>query len=69
MLLPGKTPAESRVLRLPHDLDEQEAYRQVTAIVAGLRAARHDHSMEDVLEALAEHGFTPVELVVGPAPD
>lgn len=66
MLLPGKTLIESQVVRLPHDCDEHEAYRCVTEAIAGLRASDPDHTATDVLEALAERGFSPVELVVGP---
>lgn len=67
MLLPGRTPAESRVVRLPHDLDEREAYRRVAGFLRALKETDPEHAAEDALEALAEHGFSPVELVVGPA--
>lgn len=67
MLLPGRTPVEARVVRLPHDLEEQEAYRRVAGIMAELRRSNAGYSKEDLPEALAEHGFSPVELIVGPA--
>jgi len=69
MVLPSKDPARILLVTVPEDLGEQESYRLVTGVVAEVEMAAGDEGLDDVKEALEEHGFEPVEFVLGPALD
>jgi len=66
MVLPAKHFEQLRVLRMPEDMEEHEAFRHATGVIAGVQEDNADCHWEDVAEALEEHGFEAVEFVLGP---
>jgi hypothetical protein len=66
MVLPAKHFEHVRVLSMPEDMEEHEAFRHVTGVIASVQESNADCSWEDVAEALEEHGFEAVEFVLGP---
>jgi hypothetical protein len=55
----------SRLLEVPDDYREQEAYRHVTGIIATVE--EDGGSIEDIIEALEARGFRSLEFSLGPA--
>ncbi len=67
ILLPGQRPEETRLLRIPADYSDLDAYRRVTAIIARCQTdATEGGSIAPCLEALADDGFEEVDVVIGP---
>ena len=69
MLLPSKEPSDIRLISIPDDLKEQEAYRHATGIIAAIEESQSDWQWSDIEDALEEHGFQLVEYIMGPALD
>jgi hypothetical protein len=69
MVLPSVEFKRIRVVRIPDDLDANEAYRFATGIIAQAEESKQDYSWEDISEALESRGFEPVEILVGPTLD
>jgi len=69
MLLPAKDPAKARLLRMPEDMEEHEAFRCVTGVIGEVQDAAADWEWEDVLDALEINGFTSVDFILGPELD
>ncbi|MES9870152.1 MAG: hypothetical protein ABW082_09160 [Sedimenticola sp.] len=67
MVLQSADPEKTRLVRIPADMDEQEAYRHATGVIAAVQEANANCSWEDVEDALDDHGFQAVEFVIGPA--
>ena len=53
---------------MPEDLEEHEAYRYVTGIIAKVEEAP-DYIWNDVLELLEDRGFESVDFIHGPSLD
>jgi len=66
MVLPGNEPEKSRLVRIPDDMKEQEAYRHATGVIAAVQEADSNCSWEEVMDALEERGFEAVEFTLGP---
>jgi hypothetical protein len=64
MLLPAKTAEQYRLLEIPSDYEEHEAYRHVTGIIAAVE--EQDGSIDDIIEALEIKGFVEVNVLLGP---
>jgi hypothetical protein len=69
MVLPSSRYDEIRLVKVPKDLDTNEAYRFATGIIAQAEEANSDYRWEDIAEALEARGFEPVEAMIGPALD
>ena len=68
MILPADKPEDIRLIRIPDDFEEHEAYRHVTGMIAKVEE-QEDYDWEDVLDMLEEHGFEAVDFVLGPSLD
>ena len=68
MILPAAKPEDIRLIRIPDDFEEHEAYRHVTGMIAKVEE-QADYDWEDVLDMLEEHGFEAVDFVLGPSLD
>ena len=66
ILLPGADNKSCRILRMPEDMDDHEAFRNVTGIIAGLEERDGVVNPEDLDDALEDHGFVSVDYIVGP---
>jgi len=69
MVLPSVEFKRIRVVRIPDDLDTNEAYRFATGIIAQAEESNDDYAWEDISEALEGRGFEPVDVLIGPTLD
>ena len=69
MVLPATNHTAIRLIRVPPDFEAHEAYRHVTGLIASVEEEDPDYSWEDIESVLDEHGFEPVEFMLGPALD
>lgn len=69
MILPSKSPEQIRLVGIPEDMHEQEAYRHATGVIAAAEEANPNYTWEDIEDALDDQGFLSVEFVLGPALD
>ena len=68
MILYANEPENIRLIQIPDDFEEHEAYRYVTGIIA---KAEEDSecTWDDILDLLEDKGFEPVDFVLGPSLD
>lgn len=69
MVLPSIEFKRIRIVRIPDDLDTNEAYRFATGIIAQAEENNKNYSWEDIAEALEGRGFEPVDALIGPSLD
>ena len=67
MILPSSDSNSIRLVRLPDDFESHEAFRHVTGIIAAIEEQQPGCNTEDILASLEDHGFEPVEFILGPA--
>ena len=68
MILYANEPENIRLIQMPEDLEEHEAYRYVTGIISKAEEAP-DYTWDDVLELLEDRGFESVDFIHGPSLD
>ena len=68
MILYANEPENIRLIQMPEDLEEHEAYRYVTGIIAKAEQVP-DYTWDDVLELLEDRGFESVDFIYGPSLD
>jgi len=66
LLLPSGEYGKIRLVKVPNDVDEHEAFRHTTGVIAAVEESKPDHSLEDIEDALEEHGFQMVSFILGP---
>ena len=69
MILPACAPEKIRLVRIPDDMEEQEAYRHATGVISRVEEQNPDYGWREIEDALDEHGFDTVPFVLGPALD
>jgi hypothetical protein len=69
MILPAADKTRIRLVRIPPDYPAKEAYRHVTGLIAQVEEQDPNHTWEDVLAALEDRGFEPVDFQLGPSLD
>ena len=69
MILPAKDFKAIRVVRIPEDFEEQEAFRCVTSLIASVEENNPAYSWSEIAELLEDNGFEVVPFVLGPALD
>lgn len=69
MLLPAKTLADMRLVKVPADYESHEAFRRVTGLIAEVEADGADYDWEDIQSMLEDQGFETVEFMIGPSLD
>ena len=67
MILPASNPKATRLVRIPTDLERHEAYRHVTGLIAEIEQSSPGSSWEDIAAVLEDHGYEPVDFILGPA--
>jgi len=65
LLLPSHDFEKIRLVRIPEDFERHEAFRHATGLIAEVEEDP-DSTWEDILDILEDHGFSPVEFVLGP---
>lgn len=69
MVLPATDTARIKVVSIPDDIQEQEAFRHATGIISQVEESNPDYSWEDIEDALEAHGFTLLDFQLGPSID
>jgi len=69
MVLPAGEPGGIRVVSIPEDREEQEAFRHVTGIISEVEESAPEYAWEDIEDALEEHGYRVLDFVLGPSLD
>ena len=68
MILPANKMIDIRLIRIPDDFEQHEAYRYVTGIIAKVEEDS-ESDRDDILELLEDRGFEPIEFILGPSLD
>jgi hypothetical protein len=68
MILPASKHEGIRLIQIPDDLEEREAYRYVTGLIAKVEEDS-EYTWEDIQDLLEERGFESVDFVLGPSLD
>ncbi|MCW8902035.1 MAG: hypothetical protein OQK75_02925 [Gammaproteobacteria bacterium] len=68
MVLPATDPKNIRLVRIPSDFEEHEAYRYVTGLIAKAEQSS-DYDWDDISDLLEEKDFEIVEFTLGPLLD
>jgi transcriptional regulator of aromatic amino acid metabolism len=68
MVLPSKEFGQIRLVQIPDDVAEQEAFQHATGVIARVEE-KSGYSLEEIEDALEEHGFNLVEHLLGPEID
>jgi hypothetical protein len=69
MILPSKDCTDIRLVRIPDDIEKHEVFRHVTGLIASVEEQDPGYSWEDIAALLEDHGFEPVDFILGPALD
>ena len=69
MILPARDCTTIRLVRVTDGFEKHEAFRHVTGLVASIEEDNPDYKWEDIATLLEDHGFEPVEFILGPALD
>jgi hypothetical protein len=69
MILPASQPTDIRLVRVPDEFEQHEAYRHVTGLIASIEEENPGYTWEEIAASLEDHGFEPVEFILGPAVD
>ena len=68
MILPAQQHDKIRMVRIPDDFEQHEAYRYVTGLIAKAEE-KQDYDWEDISDILEQRGFETVDFILGPALD
>lgn len=69
MILPAKDSNAIRLVRIPADFEEHEAFRHVTGLIASVEESNPNYKWDDIADVLEDHGFQPMDFLLGPALD
>ena len=69
MILPANESEKIRLIRIPSDFKEQEAYRYVTGLIAKVEEEDSSYTWEDILDMLEARGFESIDFMLGPSLD
>ncbi len=65
MVLPSKDFGQIRLVSIPDDVAEQEAFQHATGVIASVEE-KSGYTLEDIEDALEAHGFELVDFLLGP---
>jgi len=68
MILTAKETAKIRLIQIPDDFEQHEAFRYVTGLIAKAEE-NPDYTWDDISDLLEERGFESVDFVLGPSLD
>jgi hypothetical protein len=68
MILPANNSSSIRLIQIPDDFEQHEAYRYVTGLIAQAEEDP-DYTWDDILDLLEERGFESVDFILGPSLD
>ena len=64
MVLPAKDVNAIKVIQIPEDFEEHEAYRHVVSLIAKTEENNPDYSWDDIIAELEDHQFLPVDFIL-----
>ena len=67
MILPARESTKIRLIQIPADFEQHEAYRYVTGLIAKAEEDP-DYTWDNILDLLEERGFESVDFVLAPPP-
>ena len=68
MILPASESSRIRLIKIPDDYEQHEAYRYVTGLIAKAQE-NPDYTWDDVQDLIEERGFEAVDFILGPSLD
>lgn len=69
MVLPANDPESIRLISVPDDFEQHEAFRYVTGLIAKVEEEDSDYTWDDILDLLEDRGFESIPFMLGPALD
>ena len=69
MILPAKDAKAIRMIRIPQDFEEHEAYRRVTSLIASVEENNPNYDWTEIADLLEDNGFEQVQFILGPGLD
>ena len=69
MILPAHEYSDIRLIRIPKDFEQHEAYRHITGLIAKVEEEESDYKWDDIAAMLEEHDIEIVDFALGPALD
>jgi len=69
MILPAKDSKAIRMIRIPQDFEEHEAYRRVTSLIASVEENNPNYDWTEIADLLEDNGFEQVQFILGPGLD
>ncbi len=66
ILLPAVHADQARLLKIPQEISEMDAYRRVTSLIAAHQERTAQPAIQDMIDSLADEGFVEVPLIIGP---
>ena len=69
MVLPSKDFSSIKIVTIPEDMDQHEAFRNATGLIASFQENSANRSYDELEDMLEEKGFSCVEYILGPELD
>lgn len=69
MILPAHEHSAIRLVKIPEDFEEHEAFRHITGLIAQVEEENPDYGWDDIAAMLEDHDIEIVDYVLGPALD
>jgi len=69
MILPAHEYTATRLIRIPKDFEQHEAYRYITGLIAAVEEEDPNYQWDDIAAMLEEHDIEIVDFLLGPALD
>ncbi|MFQ5469928.1 MAG: hypothetical protein ACE5EH_06415 [Gammaproteobacteria bacterium] len=66
MILPSIKYDQVRLVKIPDDMEANEAYRCATSLIAGIQEEAGEYTWDDIEQELEDNGFETVEFILGP---
>lgn len=69
MILPSRDYKMTRLVRIPDDFEEHEAFRYVTGLIAEIEEGNPVYNWDEIADILEDSGFEIIDFILGPALD
>lgn len=69
MILPARESTAIRLVRVPEEFEQHEAFRHVTGLIADIEEKNPHCKWDDIAAMLEDHGFESVNFILGPSLD
>ena len=69
MILPAHEYSSTRLIKIPQDFEQHEAYRYITGLIAAVEEQDSGYEWDDIAAMLEEHDIEIIDFALGPALD